>query len=244
VKTPVAIAFHAEKLHDDSTWKRVRQVAGWMTQRNMKTTYFVYPYRAQVAGRDISERARELAYLGHEIGQHTHFYAGANVDKGNKVDDLSQENIVRCLSRDFETLRQMGAAPEMFTAGAWLVNPILYETLVGLGFRYDWSAQFPKPKNSSCSPYNSWLRSPRFSSNSRGRILCLPTTCSLGEWFKWGRTVRTEGTLPYQLIYLHDYDLLTARNRVLFSIFRYISRHRTFMSLSSIAQQYEKVEAG
>jgi hypothetical protein len=237
----VAIAFHAEKLHDDQIWRLVERFARCMELNNIRATFFVYPFRSQIAGADITHRVRAVAALGHEIGQHTHFYAGENVEKGNKVDDLSQGNIVRCLSRDFETLRQMGFAPKMFTAGAWFVNPILYETLVGLGFRYDWSAQFPKPQTSFSSPYNSWLRSPCFSSNSRGRILCLPTTCSLGEWFKWGRTVMTEGTLPYQLIYLHDYDLLTLRNRVLSSIFRYISRRRTFMSLSAIAQQYETV---
>lgn len=43
-----------------------------------------------------------------------------------------------------------------------------------------------------------------------GQLLCLLTTCSLGEWFKWGRKVTAEGALLHQPVYLHDYDLLVA----------------------------------
>jgi Polysaccharide deacetylase len=204
-----ALAFHAEKLHDEGVWHRVERVARWMAKKGMRATFFVYPFRAQVAGCDITDRVQTLAALGHEIGQHTHFYAGAKIDKPEKTNDLSDANIIHCLHRDFETLQGMGLPPRGFTAGAWIVNETVWDTLVKLGFSYDCSAQFPKPREAITSPYHCWRRSPQFYTNVHGRILCLPTTCSLGEWFKWRRNLRSAALNPYQLIYLHDYDLLS-----------------------------------
>jgi hypothetical protein len=40
--------------------------ARWMTRNDIKDTFFIYPFRAQVAGRDITERVQKLASLGHE----------------------------------------------------------------------------------------------------------------------------------------------------------------------------------
>jgi hypothetical protein len=239
VVNPVAIAFHAEKLHDDPTWRRVERIARWMKQQDMKATFFVYPFRAQVAGKDITDRVQAVAALGHEIGQHTHFYAGTRIEGGEKIDDLSDQNIVHCLNRDFETLERMGFVPKAFTAGAWFVTQAVRDTLVSLGFAYDCSSQFPKPNEVFKSPYHSSLRSPRFHLNGSGGVLCLPTTCSLGEWFKWGRRVSIEGKLPYRLVYLHDYDLLSLRNRLLLSCFLSISRRQTVKPLAVIAQEYQ-----
>lgn len=89
-----------------------------MAGRQMKVTFFVYPFRTGVARKDITERLRALASLGHEIGQRTHFYAGTKIDKPEKVNDFNPENIVHCLRRDFETLAQTGVRPTGFTAGA------------------------------------------------------------------------------------------------------------------------------
>jgi len=231
------LAFHAEKLHDDRVWRRVQPVARWMSVRGITATFFVYPFRAQVANRDITQRVQALAALGHEIGQHTHFYAGTMIDKPGKVDDLSEANIVHCLNRDFETLRKSGFAPKGFTAGGWFVNATVLDRLVELGFVYDCSAQFPKPRGSHNSPYNRWLRSPEVHTNAHGGLICLPTTCSLGEWFKWGRKVRTEGKVSYQLIYLHDYDLLSFRNRLLLSCLFNISTRQALKPLATLAQE-------
>jgi len=231
-----ALAFHAEKLHDDSVWRWLERVARWMSVNNIIATFFVYPFRAEVANKDITERVQALAALGHEIGQHTHFYAGEKLEKPEKVDDLDETNIIHCLHRDFHMLRKAGFPPKGFTAGGWFVNATVLDTLVELGFVYDCSAQFPKPRGSQNSPYNRWLRSPRVHSNAHGRLICLPTTCSLGEWFKWGRTVTTEGELSYQLIYLHDYDLLSLRNRLLLSCLLKVSNRQALKPLASLAQ--------
>jgi len=229
------LAFHAEKLHDESVWKRVEKVASWTMRQGMRLTFFVYPFRAQVVGKDIAERVRVLAALGHEIGQHTHFYAGTKIDKPDKVNDLSQANIMYCLRRDFETLRSMGVQPQGFTAGVWIVNEAVWDTLIELGFAYDCSTRFQVVKTSN-SPYHRWAKMPQLYTNSMGRLLCLPTTCSLGEWFKWGRKVISEGPVPYQLIYLHDYDLLKARNYLLLWFFLIINRRSRFVEAGTLAE--------
>jgi len=232
------LAFHAEKLHDDQVWRRLERVARWMARKDIKATFFVYPFRAEVAGRDITDRVQTLASLGHEIGQHTHFYAGTKIGKAEKVDDLSQANIIHCLYRDFETLQQTGLPPKGFTAGSWFINRPILDTLVELGFAYDCSAQFPKPKEVAHSPYHCWLQFPQLYTNSRGQLLCLPTTCSLGEWFKWGRKMRAQSQVLYQHVYLHDYDLLSFRYYLLLWCFMHIVKGHYPKSAASIAEQY------
>ncbi|MEM1590200.1 MAG: hypothetical protein QW175_07270, partial [Candidatus Bathyarchaeia archaeon] len=152
-----------------------------MAKHRIYTTFFIYPFRAQVAGKDTTPQVMVLSALGHEIGQHTHFYAGTKIDKPDKVNDLSQANIMYCIRRDFETLRSMGVQPKGFTAGAWIVNEAVWDTLIELGFTYDCSTRFQVVKTSN-SPYHRWAKMPQLYTNSMGRLLCLPTTCSLGEW--------------------------------------------------------------
>jgi len=190
----------------------------------------------------LTGRVRALGLLGHEVGQHTHFYNGTKIEKPKKTVDLSELNIVHCLRRDFETLAQMGSLPKGFTAGSWTVDERVLDILADLRFDYDCSAQFPKPNEMTQANSYSWLRSPYIHSNSRGHVLCLPTTCSLGEWFKWGRRVRTGGMIPYQLVYLHDYDLRSFRNRRLLSYFVKISGKGTLRPLTAIAQEYRRKE--
>jgi hypothetical protein len=211
MEIPIALAFHTEELHDDRVWHRVEAVARWMTRKGLGATFFVYPFRAQVAGKDISDRVQLLAALGHEIGQHTHFYAGAKVAKHEKADDFSQANVVRCLRRDFRTLERMGCRPNGFAAGSWILNEVVLDTLAELGFVYDCSARFPKSVGMVDSLHHRWLQRPHQYASVGGNLLCLPTLCTLGEWFKWGRKVRVGGAVPYQLVCLHDYDLLSLR---------------------------------
>jgi hypothetical protein len=150
---------------------------------------------------------------------------------------LSAENIVDCLHRDCSALVRMGSRPKGFTAGAWLVNGIVLETLVNLGFVYDCSARFPKFEGRGNLSHHSWLRSPELYTNPEGQLLCLPTTCSLGEWFKWGRKVTTDSPVPYQLIYLHDYDLRSLRNHSLLWIFLALKKNANFISAQMLARQ-------
>ena len=233
----ITLAFHAERLHEPRVWKKVERVAGWMAEHNMRATFFVYPFRAAVAGKSISERVQWLGSLGHEIAQHTHFYAGMKIAKKEKVNDLSKANVVHCIRRDFEMLKESGFSPRGFSAGSWFVNDAVLDALVELGFVYDCSAQFPRPKTSGPVPNHRWLRAPQYYSNSHGRLLCLPTTCSLGEWFKWGRKTISESDQFYQLVYLHDYDLLSLKRGILLFCFLKVTKRRTLEKTASLAER-------
>ena len=232
----VTLAFHAEKLHDQHVWKKVKRVAEWMTQQNIKATFFVYPLRAAVAGKSIAERVQRLGALGHEIAQHTHFYAGVKIAEHEKLDDLSETNVVHCLRRDFETLMNFGFSPKGFSAGSWYINDAILDELVALGFVYDCSAQFPRPNASPAGPNYRCLRRPRYYSKSNGRLLCLPTTCSLGEWFKWGGRMRRESDQCYQIVYLHDYDLLSPKLDVLLFCFLRLIKWKVLGESVSVAE--------
>jgi polysaccharide deacetylase len=235
--TSFTLAFHAEKLHDQRIWKKVERVAGWMAEHNMRATFFVYPFPAAVAGKDLSKRVQWLGSLGHEIAQHTHFYAGAKIAKHEKRDDLSKANVIHCLHRDFETLKKFGFPPKGFTAGSWFINDVVLDTLVELGFAYDCSAQFPRPKTSDRHPHNYWLSAPQSYSNIHGRLLCLPTTCSLGEWFKWGHKARRERDQFYQIVYLHDYDLLSLKRSLLLSCFLKLIKWKVLEQSAPLAER-------
>lgn len=215
----VALAVHAERLHDDRVWNRVRRIAGWIERGGPRTTFFTYPLRAHVAGRAIGDRVQEIAALGHEIAQHTHFYAGTATEKPLRRDDLGEENVLACLRRDSATLRQLGCRPRGFTAGSWRVNDGVYRALVELGFSYDCSSRLYTARSPLTEPNRDWLREPELRRVGNGSVLCLPSTSSLGEWFKWARKVRAEGPVPYQLVYFHDYDLLKPHVYALASVF-------------------------
>ncbi len=215
----LVLVFHAEKLHEDLVWTRVEPLARWMSRRGIKATFFVYPFRAQVAGRDISDRVQTLGRLGHAIGQHTHFYSGTKIDGPDKVNDFNEANIAYCLRRDFETLCGIGVRPRGFSAGAWFVNDTVLDQLIEMSFAYDCSARFPKSGKIKESPHFRWLTARQVYENERGKILCVPTTCSLGEWFKWKPMVEKGEGLNHSIVYLHDYDLLSKRHYCLAWVF-------------------------
>jgi hypothetical protein len=235
---PIALVFHAEKLHSDPVWREVEKVAYRLVACDVRATFFVYSFPAAVAAVDISARVRWLGSLGHEIAQHTHFYAGSRIRKNEKIDDLSDANVVHCLQRDFEALRQSGFLPKGFTAGSWYVNDTVLSTLIGLGFDYDCSAQLLTPRAAGCSPHQRWLGAPQFFRNASGQLLCLPTTCSLGQWFKSAARLVRENQAAYQLIYLHDYDLLNIVERSMLHCFLKITKGRTLVPSASIARYY------
>jgi peptidoglycan/xylan/chitin deacetylase (PgdA/CDA1 family) len=235
----MTLAFHAEKLHQSQVWQKTHLAARLLAKHGIHGTFFVYPFPAAVYGEDISSRVRTLAALGHEIAQHTHFYAGSQIDKSHKVDDLSRENIAYCLRRDFVALSAMGCSPRGFTAGSWFVDEMVLEELVDLGFIYDCSARCPGPKPPAApDPRAQWLNRPQTFRTPRGQLLRLPTACSLGEWFKWGHRRMEENLPPHRIVYLHDFDLLTMRGRLMFSCFLRLVRSDEFATTANAARQY------
>lgn len=233
-----ALAFHAERLHDDMVYQRVKRIAEWLSRSGKQVTFFVYPFRAEVVNQTskVIDRVRYLAELRHEIGQHTHFYAGRNIDKPHKVNDLSEDNIRNCITRDFLILQEGGVHPKGFSAGAWIINEIVLFALVDLGFLYDCSARLQKMQILYKNPNHMWLSEPELWTNEKGKLILLPTTCSLGEWFRGGYRLYTNGDVLYRIVYLHDYDVLSFK-RYLALWFFLVCELGRLKSVSSIARE-------
>lgn len=234
-----ALAFHTEKLHDDLVWERLQGILRVTRLRGIKVTFFIYPFRAILAGKDISQRIRILVEEGHEIGQHTHFYAGTAVDKPNKYNDLSSKNIRACITRDYEWLRSHGVKPLGFTAGSWIFSESSLETMAELEFQYDCSARIPvlRRRQHPNTELNLWLPRPETRQIKNRSLLLLPTTHVWSDLI----TLRPLGEVQYQLIYLHDYDLLRTRVRIGMNTFLRLGH---FVSAYDIVHMYKKALIG
>jgi len=237
-----ALAVHTEKIHDNAVWARLRPLLQWMERRGHRATFFVYPFRATVVGREelALERVRVLAELGHEIAQHTHFYLGTATEKPEKVTDLSPENVRRCIKRDFEWLTQI-ARPRGFTSGAWAVTETLYPTLVELGFEYDCSARHPS-LGIDGSPNRLWLREPESRSLEGGTLVLLPTTHTLRSIFRpWSNRIDSS-RFRYRVLYFHDYDLL--RPRVWMAVVCVLGLGGPWVTCQEVAAAFRRLEVG
>ena len=187
-----ALAFHTERLHDDKVWKRLLMILAIMRRLGSKATFFIYPFRSVVAGRDISDRVRALAAnYEQEIGQHTHFYAGKSLYKPNKRNDLSAENIRNCIERDFQWLCRI-SKPRGFTSGGWIVTDAVYSALMNLGFDYDCSARVPALRKGRKAGPNLWLTEAEKRFIEDRPLILVPTTHTIQE-----QTFRQ--TPPHQL---------------------------------------------
>ena len=207
-----AICFHTEGLHDDKVWQRLQIALRILDKKEVKVTFLIYPFRSIVAGKDITERVKELAERGHEIGQHTHFYVGMTVDRPHKRNDLSDSNVRACIMRDYQWLKACGTEPKGFCAGAWLMTETVLETLAELGFIYDCSVRLPYYRKNFEMPHL-WLESARIRTFQGHRLVLLPTSDNLTLFSYLHPERRRQRVLmmngmSYQLIYNHDHDLL------------------------------------
>jgi hypothetical protein len=206
-----ALAIHTEQIHDDRVWARLRSLLDVMSRRRSRATFFVYPFRAIVAGRGevAFERVKRLREEGYEIGQHTHFYAGRAIDKPNKVLDLDNDNVRRCLERDYQWLGRI-VSPRGFTSGAWVVQETLYPTLAELAFNYDCSSR-SLTMEAGDSGHAVWLEHPEVRRCGEHSLLLLPTTHTVKHVLRlsrWPGVTAASGRVRYRLVYFHDYDLL------------------------------------
>ena len=205
-----ALSIHTEQIHNDLVWTRLQHVMSLMKRRGHRATFFVYPFRAVVSGREeiAFERVKRLYEEGYEIGQHTHFYRGREIDKPNKITDLGNENVRRCLERDYRWLERI-APPRGFTSGAWAVPEALYPILSELNFNYDCSACSPALQVGDPA-HALWLEHPEVRRFGEHSLLLLPTTHTLKQVFRLPRRylpAPPQG-VHYRLLYFHDYDLL------------------------------------
>lgn len=203
------LSFHTERLHDDRVWLRVSAVADYLHARGLSAVWFsINPAAPAYAalGYDVQKWITRLAYLrdhGQRIEQHSHFYG---VRKG--LYDLSRENMERRLREDRAWLGSHGYAVKGFVSGAWIMNRTLMDILGRQGYAYDCSARTFRMRYLRGRGDELLLAEAR----PFGSVQEFPTTHALKNFW-----MPVSG--PYQLVYLHDYDLLRLPFRILLHLF-------------------------
>jgi peptidoglycan/xylan/chitin deacetylase (PgdA/CDA1 family) len=231
------LTIHAESLQKDLVWERVSDALAGLERRRIRATLFVHPLGAIREGIDISGRVRELADRGHEIGQHTHYYSHYEVrpdESLSKGTEMTPENIASRLEEDFAYLAACGQVPRGFVSGGWALHPSIFEWLSGRGFAYDCShrtyrLRYPNPRaveGDNCpAPHRI------------GDVFEIPTTAPIADVLRRRRAGRTlvDGTLAYDLFYLHDTDLARAHQRVALRWVVSTARAAAFVSARELA---------
>lgn len=207
-----AICLHVERLHDERVWRRTRRALDELDRRGLKITFLVYPMRSVAAGRDVRGRVKEIAARGHEVGQHTHFYAGAATERPHKRTDLSDRNVRECIERDRAWLAECDVEPKGFCGGNFMMTDAAFESLAGLGFTYDCSARMTWERDNYEAPHPWSDRAEVRSFDGRALVL-LPNTeyltlPQLLDPRRRNRETPLANGISYQLVMNHDYDLL------------------------------------
>jgi peptidoglycan/xylan/chitin deacetylase (PgdA/CDA1 family) len=207
-----AICLHAERLHDGRVWRRTREALDALDARRVKVTFLVYPMRSIAAGGDARARVREIAARGHEVGQHTHFYAGAATERPHKRTDLSDRNVRECIARDRAWLGDCGVEPKGFCGGNFMMTDAAFEALAEGGFLYDCSARMTWERDNFESPHP-WSDRAEVRSFGGRPLVLLPNTeyltlTQLLHPRRRNRSTPLSNGTSYQLVSNHDYDLL------------------------------------
>jgi peptidoglycan/xylan/chitin deacetylase (PgdA/CDA1 family) len=228
---PRCVSLHAERLERDDVWRRTDAFLRRFERRGGRATVFVHPRSAIAAGVELRPRIGALLDRGHEIGQHTHFYADdGGVEK--PPTDLSPENVRRCLDRDHRYLTDAGADPRGFVAGAWAIVDEVTPWLRDHGFTYDASVRaFPLRYDAgAASRGHGWT-----AAKIEHDIVRLPTTAPISSAVR-GRVLGARvAETEYELLYVHDYDLMRLGPRLAERVMLARSRHARWTTAAQLA---------
>jgi len=227
------ISVHAERLEREDVWRRTDAFLRRLERSGGRATVFVHPRSAIAAGASLDDRVRSMLDRGHEIGQHTHFYAQDDTEaNGGPRTDLSVANVRRCLDRDHGFLERAGAEPRGFVAGAWAVVEEVLPWLRGHGFRYDATVRaFPLPYgDGAVTAGDGWT-----AARVDGGVVRLPTTAPVSWVVRRRARPARAASAPYDLLYLHDYDLLRPGPRLAAAVTLATSRGIHWATASDLA---------
>ena len=221
---PCCATLHAERLHDSQVWNRVRHT---LDASRMPWTVFVEPLDARIRGIDLRPQLDWLAEHGHEVAMHVH-HRPLHGEPGHttgyeKRQATAGATVPRCMDEATEYLTRAGHVPVGFVAGTWLLLDSVFEWLACRGFRYDCTMRaYPHTE-----PDASDVRSTTTPAITELKgVVEVPTTASLRQqtWAEL-RGRHRAGSAPYDLFYLHDYDLLDGRKRLAVRITAARRRH-------------------
>ncbi|MFL5738468.1 MAG: hypothetical protein ACJ76P_14235 [Actinomycetota bacterium] len=212
-------------------WRRTDAFLHRLECSGGRATLFVHPRSAIAAGADLGLRIRALLGRGHEIGQHTHFYADGERD-GKPRSDLSADNVRHCLERDHRFLCDAGVEPRGFVAGAWAIVDAVGPWLREHGFAYDASVRaFPLTYESDAASRGD----DRHAAETEDGIVRLPTTAPVSRILRRDVGRARVADVEYELLYLHDYDLLRRRSRAAAGALLLTSRHVRWSTAAELA---------
>lgn len=206
------LTMHAERLEVDRVWSHTDALLRRLERRGGRATLFVHPFSAIEAGADLGPKLRSLVERGHEIGQHTHYYAPRSPGStGKPASQLDPDNVVRCLNRDLDYLLASGAVPRGYVAGGWGMNGIADGWLRERAFSYDasvrsFSLRYDNPETVAGDGWQRPL--------ATDGLVHLPTTTPVTRSFRRENGALPFGACSYDMAYIHDYDLLRLRARV------------------------------
>jgi predicted deacetylase len=203
--------FHAERLERPDVWDRTRRVLDVLDGKRIRATLFVHPFSALQSGADLAPAIAELLQRGHEVAQHTHFYAEPKDPNTKPESDLSPANVRRRLDQDLADLRRCGADPKGFVPGGWAMSPDALAWLGENDFRYDAGVRnFPLRYTSPPAEAGEGWSHPKREANG---VLRMPTTAPVTHAALGGANPAGTDDLRFDVVYLHDYDLLALRAR-------------------------------
>ena len=225
------VSLHAERLERDDVWRRTDAFLHRLERRGVRATVFVHPRSAIAAGVGLRPRIGALLHRGHEIGQHTHFYADDD-GEGKPQTDLSPENVRRSLDRDHRYLTDAGADPRGFVAGAWAIVDGVTPWLRDHGFTYDASVRaFPLSYDPGAAARgDGWT-----AAEIEHGIVRLPTTAPISRAVRGPVPSARVADTEYELLYLHDYDLMRLGPRLAGRVMLARSRHSRWATAAQLA---------
>lgn len=232
MKTILSFAVHTERLDYPPLWPYIRRLLRRLAKERKKITWFCIdptarPYRALGYSRELWEKRLEtIASSNQEIQQHTHLYLDRKGPYDCSLDNLEEK--IHC-GKAF--LNRLGFRVTGFSSGAWFFNRHILSFLIKSKYSFDCSSRTAPPRGQAKHDIAK-LRSPRFFRD----LLELPTNTSIRRSLNPLLMPTKIGRLRYCLVYLHDYDLLSIKSRMILNLLLKKTSRENILSVGELRE--------